>query len=358
MKHGKQGSLDINKASKIIMVTGGAGYIGSHVCLELSKAGYKVIALDNLSNSSWDGIRNINKIFGDNIIEVLGDVRDKKLLNEIFSCHDIEAVIHLAALKAVGESTKKPLEYFDNNCYGTIQTLQTMKEFDCKKIVFSSSATVYGDAKYLPIDEQHDVSPINPYGETKLASEILLKSIGNSDATWSISILRYFNPVGAHPSGIVGENPQGIPNNLFPHLTRCAVEKNRLFGIFGNDFDTTDGTGVRDYVHVVDLAQGHLRALEYIIYNVGVTTVNLGTGQGYSVLQVIKTFEQVTSNKINYEILERRPGDVDCSFADPSLARNLFGWSASYDLRAMCEDAWRWQLNLTKPLKSSMPEKD
>jgi len=325
-----------------IFVTGGAGYIGSHTCVELLKAGYGVVVYDNLSNSSIEAIRRVEKITGKNIEFIEGDIRDKaKIESAMDGC---SAVIHFAGLKAVGESVEKPLEYYSNNVCGTLTLLEAMQNREIKKIVFSSSATVYGDPEKLPLTEDHPLRTTNPYGQTKLVIEEILRDLYRSDNSFGIMILRYFNPVGAHESGMIGEDPQGIPNNLMPFVSQVAVGRREYLNVFGADYNTHDGTGVRDYIHVVDLALGHLKALEALKLGM-CEVVNLGTGEGYSVLDVVKAYESASGKKIPYKISSRRPGDIASCYADPSKAREFLGWESKFDLKKMCEDSWRWQSN-------------
>ena len=328
-----------------ILVTGGAGYIGSHACVELLNAGHDVIVVDNLCNSSVESIKRVNELLKCNIPFYQVDIRNKSALSKVFSEHSIESVLHFAGLKAVGESTIKPLQYFSANIAGTCILLEVMNMFDCKKLVFSSSATVYGNPEIIPVTESSPLSAINPYGHTKLIIEKLLQNLFFADDSWHIGILRYFNPVGAHKSGLIGEDPSGIPNNLMPFITQVAVGKLSKLEIFGNDYNTIDGTGVRDYIHVVDLAKGHLKALEALEGKPQIFSVNLGTGRGYSVLEMIKAFEKSSGKEIPYEIVNRRPGDIDACYADAGLASKKLGWKAELELSEMCEDAWRWQLN-------------
>ncbi len=325
---------------KKIFVTGGAGYIGSHTCVELLNAGYEVVVYDNLSNASEEAVRRVEKITGKPVEFVKGDIRDAKVLEK--AMRGCDAVIHFAGLKAVGESVEKPLEYYDNNVGGSVTLLKTMQKLDIKTIVFSSSATVYGDPDFLPLTEDHPLRTTNPYGQTKLVIEEILRDLYRSDENWRISILRYFNPVGAHESGLIGEDPQGIPNNLMPFVAQVAVGRRDFLNVFGGDYDTHDGTGVRDYIHVVDLALGHLKALESLD-RPQCEAVNLGTGNGYSVLDVVKAFEEASGRSVPYKIVERRPGDIAACYADPTKAKQILGWEAEYDMRKMCEDTWRWQ---------------
>lgn len=326
-----------------ILVTGGLGYIGSHTCVELINEGHKVVVVDNLSNSNELVKDRIKEITGSDIIFYKMDLLDNDGLKKVFSENDIDSVIHFAALKAVGESTVIPLEYYKNNLVSTLVLLETMKKYNVKKLVFSSSATVYGDCKTVPCHEECPLSVTNPYGRTKLMIEEILGDLYKSDNTWDICILRYFNPVGAHKSGLIGEEPNGIPNNLMPYITKVAIGELKELSVFGNDYDTHDGTGVRDYIHVVDLAIGHLKALEKLKTNPGLVIYNLGTGRGYSVLDLVNSFSKVSGRKIAYKIIERRPGDVAECYADPSKANNELGWRAKYEIEEMCEDSWRWQ---------------
>lgn len=330
---------------KSILVTGAAGYIGSHTCIELLEAGFQIIALDNLSNSSQKSLQKVKEYTGKTFPFVQGDIRDKEFLNKLFTDYEIDGVMHFAGLKAVGESVEKPLTYYNNNVQGSIELLQAMQRHDVKKIVFSSSATVYGIPKVVPIDETHSLNAINPYGQTKLMIEQVLQDIAHADSEWRIAILRYFNPIGAQESGIIGENPSGIPNNLMPYITQVAVGKREVLSIFGDDYETSDGTGVRDYIHVVDLAKGHLKALEYLSDHKGIDAFNLGTGIGYSVFDLVHTFEKVTGKSIPYQITDRRPGDSAVCYADTRKAEQILHWKAKYDIERMCRDSWRWQSN-------------
>ena len=329
---------------KKILLTGGVGYIGSHVCIELINKGNEVVIIDNLCNSSMEVLNRIKKITGFSPIFYEKDIRDKSALLEIFNNHSIDSVIHFAGLKSLSESLDKPISYYDNNLIGTINLLTIMAQVNCKSIVFSSSATVYGTNQDSPIRENSPLSATNPYGQTKLLIERLLQDLYISDNEWNIAILRYFNPAGAHDSGLIGESIIGIANNLFPNVAKVANGKLEKLTIFGDDFNTHDGTGVRDYIHVVDLAKGHLKALEAKKSDSKVLVVNLGTGEGYSVLDVIREFESVSNKKIPYEFLGRRVGDVSTCFADPSLALKLIDWKAEYRLSQMCKDAWNWEL--------------
>jgi UDP-glucose 4-epimerase len=326
-----------------ILVTGGLGYIGSHTCAELLNAGYSIIVLDNLSNSKVEVKDKIQKITGKHFKLYIGDIRDRAVLNIIFKENKIDAAVHFAGLKAVGESVEKPLLYYHNNVTGTLTLCEVMSEHNCRRIVFSSSATVYGCPASVPITEDFPLSTTNPYGSTKLMIENILRDLYASDKRWSIELLRYFNPIGAHESGLIGDDPNGIPNNLMPYITRVAKGKLPCLGVFGNDYPTHDGTGVRDYIHVVDLAVGHLRAIEHCIDKTGVFTFNLGTGKGYSVLDVVHAFERVNNIKINYEIKPRRAGDIAECYADPTKAKNELNWEAKFDIDRMCKDAWNFQ---------------
>ncbi|HHW45335.1 MAG TPA: UDP-glucose 4-epimerase GalE [Clostridiales bacterium] len=328
-----------------VLVTGGAGYIGSHTCVELLDAGFDIVVVDNLYNSKQESLKRVEKITGKPVEFIKADIRDKEALREIFSQHEIEAVVHFAGLKAVGESVKIPLDYYDNNISGTITLCEVMKEFNVKKIVFSSSATVYGITDKMPLTEDMSLGAINPYGRTKLFIEEILRDIYNSDNGWSISILRYFNPIGAHKTGLIGEDPKGIPNNLMPYIAQVAVGRLPELSVFGNDYDTPDGTGVRDYIHVVDLAKGHVKAVEWVLKNTGCDAVNLGTGRGCSVLELVAAFEKVTGVKIPYKIVGRRPGDAAIVYADVSKAKKVLGWHAELTIEDMCADTWRWQKN-------------
>jgi UDP-glucose 4-epimerase len=328
----------------MILVTGGAGYIGSHTCVELLNAGYDVLVLDNLSNSHPVSLERVKKIAHSGSLSfVEGDVRDKTLLRTIFRASEISSVIHFAGLKAVGESVSNPLKYYDNNVSGTVALCEVMNEFACKTLVFSSSATVYGDPVTVPIDESFATGATNPYGRSKLFVENILQDLVASDEGWSIGLLRYFNPVGAHSSGLIGEDPNGIPNNLMPFIAQVSVGKREILNVFGGDYNTPDGTGVRDYIHVVDLADGHLKALQALEKQKGILVVNLGTGQGYSVLDMVNAFEKASGKNIPYKIIERRPGDVAQCYANPAKAMDLLGWSAELSLHDMCLDTWNWQ---------------
>ena len=326
-----------------ILLTGGAGYIGSHTCVELLRHREDVVVLDNLSNSSPEAVRRIEKITGRNITTIVGDMRDPDLLRSVFEQNSIEAVIHFAGLKAVGESADKPLLYYQNNVLGTINLLGAMRSAKLRTMVFSSSATVYGNPQRLPLTEDHPLAATNPYGRTKLMIEEILRDLAHSEPGWRIALLRYFNPVGAHESGLIGEDPRGAPNNLMPFVARVAVGTYPSLKIFGGDYATPDGTGVRDYIHVVDLASGHLAALARLRNQEGLFAVNLGTGKGHSVLDIVAAFESVSGKSVAYQIVHRRPGDVASCYADASLARSLLGWKSTRDLRQMCADAWHWQ---------------
>ena len=328
---------------KKILLTGGTGYIGSHVCIELIKKGYEVIIIDNLSNSSIKVLERIKKITGFKPAFYEKDIRDKSALLEIFNKYSIDSVIHFAGLKSLKESVDNPITYYDNNLIGTINLLAIMAQVNCNSIVFSSSATVYGKTQNVPIKENSLLSVSNPYGQSKLLIERLLQDLYISDNEWNIAILRYFNPVGAHESGLIGESPDGIPNNLFPYISKVANGKLAKLTIFGNDYNTHDGTGVRDYIHVVDLAKGHLKALEVMKSDSKVLVVNLGTGKGYSVLDVVREFESASNQTIPYEFVARREGDVSECYADPSLAFKLLNWKAECKLGQMCQDAWNWE---------------
>jgi len=326
-----------------ILVTGGAGYIGTHTLVELLAAGHQVLVYDNLSNSSSLALKRVEHISGKKVDLIQADICDRKALDQVFSGQQIDAVIHFAGLKAVGESIEKPLAYYQNNICGTATLCDAMSAAGVKQLVFSSSATVYGDPQSLPIREDAPTAATNPYGRTKLFIEEMLRDLQLSDPEWRITILRYFNPVGAHPSGLIGEDPNGIPNNLFPFITQVAVGQRDCLSVFGDDYETADGTGVRDYIHVVDLARGHLCALERQERKPGLLTVNLGTGQGYSVLEMIKTFAATSGREIAYQIISRRAGDIAACYADPSFAQQELGWQAELGLREMCQDGWNWQ---------------
>lgn len=326
-----------------VLVTGGAGYIGSHTCVELLNAGKEVVVIDNLCNSCEEALERVKKITRKEVTFYQADLLDRKAVEEVFEKENIESVIHFAGLKAVGESVQKPLEYYYNNITGTLILCDVMREHGVKKIVFSSSATVYGNPKTVPIKEDFPLSVTNPYGRTKLMLEEIFRDFYVADPEWNIILLRYFNPIGAHKSGLIGEDPKGIPNNLTPYITQVAVGKLKEVGVFGDDYDTPDGTGVRDYIHVVDLAIGHVKALKKLEEEPKVRTYNLGTGQGYSVLEMIKAFSKVCEKDIPYVIKPRRAGDIATCYADSSLAEKELGWRAERELEEMCEDGWRWQ---------------
>jgi UDP-glucose 4-epimerase len=326
-----------------ILVTGGAGYIGSHTCVELINAGHEVTVFDNLSNSQPEALVRVEQITGKTVKFIKGDIRSRPALTLALRQSQAAAVVHFAGLKAVGESVEKPLEYYDNNVVGTVRLLEAMGEAGVKSLVFSSSATVYGEPQQLPLAEDHPLSATNPYGHTKLVIEDMLRALHKSDPTWRISILRYFNPVGAHASGQIGEDPQGMPNNLLPFVAQVAIGKREFLNIWGNDYPTPDGTGVRDYIHVVDLAQGHLKALERLQAHAECACINLGTGVGYSVLDMVWAFEKASGKNVPFKVAPRRAGDVAECYADPGQALVLLGWRAERNLETMCQDAWRWQ---------------
>lgn len=328
-----------------VLVTGGAGYIGSHTCIEMIKAGYDVVVVDNLDNSNVEALKRVEKIVGKKIKFYENDVRDKAALAKIFAENKIDAVIHFAGLKAVGESVAKPVEYYDNNLISTIYLLEAMREAGVKRIVFSSSATVYGVAKEMPLKEGMPIGAINPYGRTKLFIEEMLRDLYVSDNTWSIALLRYFNPIGAHESGTIGEDPKGIPNNLMPYISQVAVGRRKKLHVFGNDYNTVDGTGVRDYIHVCDLAIGHVKAVDWAMQNEKCEEFNLGTGNGTSVLQLKDAFEKASGVEIPFVIDPRRPGDPDEVYADASKALSVLGWKAEFGIEEMCRDTWNWQKN-------------
>jgi UDP-glucose 4-epimerase len=335
-----------------ILVTGGAGFIGRHTVVELQEAGYDVVVLDNLCNSSEISLERVEAITGKKVPFYKADILDREALEEIFSKEDISAVIHFAGLKAVGESVQKPWEYYENNIGGTLVLVDVMRKHGCKNIIFSSSATVYGDPARVPISEE-DPKGIctNPYGWTKWMIEQILKDLQKSDPSWNVVLLRYFNPIGAHPSGLIGEDPSGIPNNLMPYITQVAVGKLEKLHVFGNDYDTPDGTGVRDYIHVVDLAKGHVAALKAVEEGCGVEVFNLGTGRGYSVLEIVKAFEEASGVNIPYVIDPRRPGDIAACYSDPEKAFKALGWKAERGILDMCRDSWNWQKNNPKGYK-------
>jgi UDP-glucose 4-epimerase len=326
-----------------ILLTGGAGYIGSHTYIELVKAGFKPVILDNFYNAKPEVLKRLETITGAPVPFVEADIRDRAALDAVFARWPFTAVVHFAGLKAVGESVAKPLMYYDNNVSGTVNLLEAMAAAKVKQLVFSSSATVYGDPHAVPIREDFPLSATNPYGRSKLMIEDILRDLYKSDASWDLALLRYFNPVGAHESGLIGEDPQGIPNNLMPFVAQVAVGKREKLSVFGNDYPTPDGTGVRDYIHAVDLAKGHVKALQKLAGNPGLVTVNLGTGQGYSVLDMVRAFEKAAGKPIPYQIAERRPGDIAACYADPANALAVLGWQAEKNLEDMCADGWRWQ---------------
>lgn len=326
-----------------VLLTGGAGYIGSHTALLLQQAGYQVLALDNLCNASAESLRRVASLTGQPVPLIQADIRDEQALRQVFNDYDIGCVVHFAGLKAVGESTALPLKYYDYNVAGTVTLCRVMAEAGVRQLVFSSSATVYGAAAEVPINEASPRSATNPYGQSKLMIEYILQDLVASDASWRIALLRYFNPVGAHPSGLIGEDPNGIPNNLMPFISQVAVGKRAQLSVFGSDYPTVDGTGVRDYIHVMDLANGHLKAMEYLQQHSGIEAFNLGTGQGYSVLQMVEAFANHNNVTVPYQLVERRPGDVAVCYADPAKATRLLGWRAEKTLADMVQDSWRWQ---------------
>ena len=327
-----------------ILVTGGAGYIGSHTCVELLEAGYTPVVVDNLCNSNAESLHRVEQITGKPVTFIEGDVRDAAVLDAAFSQYDISCVIHFAGLKAVGESVAKPLAYYENNLCSTMTLCRVMGEHGVKKLIFSSSATVYSGDNEMPLRENSKTgSCTNPYGWTKYVGEQILRDLTKADPDWSVVLLRYFNPVGAHKSGLIGEHPNGIPNNLMPFISQTAVGKRDHLSVFGNDYDTPDGTGVRDYIHVVDLAQGHVAAIQYLLSHTGEAVFNLGTGHGYSVLDMVKAFETVNGVAVPYEFAPRRPGDLATCYADPAKSRDILGWQAKLDQNDMCRDSWNWQ---------------
>lgn len=329
----------------MIFVTGGAGYIGTHTCVELLASGYQVAVFDNFCNSQREAVARVERIAGRKVELFEGDIRDRIAVEAAMRACGATAVVHFAGLKAVGESVAQPMRYYDNNVVGTLRLLEAMDECGVKTLVFSSSATVYGDPQTLPITEAAPLLATNPYGRTKLVIEDMLRDLHRSDPAWCMALLRYFNPVGAHLSGLIGEDPSGIPNNLLPFVAQVAVGRRAHLSVMGNDYDTPDGTGVRDYIHVMDLASGHVKALRYLDGGPGCVAINLGTGRGNSVLEMVKAFEQASGKPVPYEVVARRDGDIAACYADASLAARLLGWSAERDLATMCADAWRWQLN-------------
>lgn len=338
-----------------VLVTGGAGYIGSHTTLVLLEAGWDVVVLDNFSNASAESLRRVESITGQRFEVIRGDVRDTALLHSIFAQHDISAVIHFAGLKAVGESVAQPLRYYDCNVVGSLRLLEVMQQARVKTLIFSSSATVYGLPHTVPITEDFPLQVTNPYGASKLHVEQMLRDLHQADADWRIASLRYFNPVGSHASGLIGEDPAGEPNNLMPYIAQVAVGRREALRVFGGDYPTPDGTGVRDYIHVMDLARGHLAALDYLVAHEGLVTVNLGTGKGFSVLEMVAAFERASGRKVPYEIVARRPGDIACCYADSSLAERLFDWRAEYGVDEMCVDHWRWQVSNPQGYSNQTP---
>lgn len=330
--------------AKRILVTGGAGFIGSHTLIELHKAGYEFVVVDNLVNSNPEALRRVGELIGAEVPFVKADIRDREALNKVFEQYKFDSCIHFAGLKAVGESVAKPLEYYENNMSGTFTLIDVMRKHGCKNIIFSSSATVYGDPAIIPITEECPKGHCtNPYGQTKSMLEQVLMDVQKADPEWNVVLLRYFNPIGAHQSGRIGENPNGIPNNLMPYITQTAIGRRKELGVFGNDYDTHDGTGVRDYIHVVDLATAHVAALQAIEKNAGLAIYNIGTGHGYSVLDVVNAFEKANGVKVPYSIKPRRPGDIATCYCDPSKAERELGWKAKYGIEDMCRDSWNWQ---------------
>ena len=330
--------------AKRILVTGGAGFIGSHTLIELHKAGYEFVVVDNLVNSNPEALRRVGELIGAEVPFVKADIRDRDALNKVFEQYKFDSCIHFAGLKAVGESVAKPLEYYENNMSGTFTLIDVMRQHGCKNIIFSSSATVYGDPAIIPITEECPKGHCtNPYGQTKSMLEQVLMDVQKADPEWNVVLLRYFNPIGAHQSGRIGENPNGIPNNLMPYITQTAIGRRKELGVFGNDYDTHDGTGVRDYIHVVDLATAHVAALQAIEKNAGLAIYNIGTGHGYSVLDVVNAFEKANGVKVPYSIKPRRPGDIATCYCDPSKAERELGWKAKYGIEDMCRDSWNWQ---------------
>lgn len=336
-----------------ILITGGCGYIGSHTCIELLSSGHDIVVLDNFYNSDIEALHRVKELSGKDFPFYECDIRDAEGLRRVFRENKIDVVIHFAGLKAVGESVQKPLEYFDNNVNGTLVLCSVMREFGCKRMVFSSSATVYGMNNPSPLNETMEVGAVtNPYGRTKYMIECILQDVCASDPEWSVVLLRYFNPIGAHKTGRIGEDPSGIPNNLMPYVTQVAVGKREKLSVFGNDYDTPDGTGVRDYIHVVDLARGHVCAVNYALKTTGIEAINLGTGTGYSVLDLVNTFKKVNNIDVPYAIVDRRPGDIGTCYANPAKAKELLGWEAEYGLEDMCRDSWRWQSQNPKGYKA------
>jgi UDP-glucose 4-epimerase len=325
-----------------VLLTGGTGYIGSHTAAALVQAGHEVVLLDNLSNSRRDVVERLRQITGRTLAFHDVDVRDRHRVAEVLRAHDCRAVVHFAGLKAVGESVEKPLDYFDNNVGGTLALLQAMRDTSVTSIVFSSSATVYGEPRYLPLDETHPTAAVNPYGRTKLHIEEMLADLCRADPAWRVACLRYFNPAGAHPSSLIGEDPNGIPNNLMPYIAKVARGELKSLGVFGNDYPTPDGTGVRDYIHVMDLAEGHVAALSFLQHEAGWNVINLGTGQGYSVLEMLRAFEQACGHSLPYEFKPRRAGDVASCYANPANAKIMLGWQATRGIKEMCESTWQW----------------
>ncbi len=340
-----------------ILVTGGAGYIGSHTCIELLNENYEIVVLDNLCNSSEESLRRVKEITGKSFDFYQTDLLDEPAVEQVFKEHKIDAAIHFAGLKAVGESVSIPLRYFHNNITGTLNLLRVMERHSVKNIVFSSSATVYGDPATLPIKEDFPLSVTNAYGRTKLMIEEILQDLNRADSRWNVALLRYFNPVGAHISGMIGEDPLGIPNNLVPFISKVAIGALPELNIFGNDYDTPDGTGVRDFIHVVDLAQGHIKTLPKLFTDPGVVIYNLGTGRGFSVLEMVKGFEQASQRSVAYKIVDRRPGDIAACYADPSKAKTELGWEAKKTLADMCQDTWRWQKDNPNGYRDSKQER-
>jgi UDP-glucose 4-epimerase len=326
-----------------ILVTGGMGYIGSHTCVELSNAGHEVVIVDNLSNAKASVLERIERLSGKSHVFVKADIRDRVAMEMLFRQHPVDAVIHFAGLKAVGESVAQPLRYYDNNFDGSVVLFETMASFNVKSLIFSSSATVYGDPAMVPIKEDFPLVATNPYGRSKLMIEEMLRDVAKADPAWRVALLRYFNPVGAHESGLIGEDPNGIPNNLLPFVAQVAVGRRQELSVFGNDYPTRDGTGVRDYIHVVDLAQGHVKALEKIADGPGVYTYNLGTGKGNSVLEMVRAFEEASGRRVPFKFMPRRPGDIAACYADVGLAARELRWTAQRDIHQMCADSWRWQ---------------